>query len=216
MDRSRREDPLPVAFLTWTTAAVLLVVTSVACSRASTAGPLRAVDARGGGILPYSTSQLVHRHQVFTFADILVVNHSEGAIILENVELLEATGDVHIRDAAAGLVDMDPVDMVYGAPTFPPDNVSFPLRPLRGFRLAPQDELGSTKLQIFLGLEADRGNEGMFKGVAIYYQAEGSSHRLVVPIGLRTCAPPRDFRGATAAPCEAPELMEPPDTDAPS
>lgn len=181
--------------------AVCLLAT---CTRSpSNGGDL--VPVPGSGDLPYVTGRFVAVERPFTFSDVLVRNVGESPLVLDSVELVEPTDAIKIVGALVGY-PTGPVRT--GTAIFPPDTPK-QLTPLEGFEVPPN----SGPLQVFVGLSAEDGNSGTFRGVAINYHAGSESFVLVAPIALQACAPPSAFRGPDALRCDSPPSVLPASAD---
>lgn len=147
----------------------------------------------------------------FTFSEIIVRNFGEEPAVLDSVALVNSTEDIELVGAMATLRLGQPLDWRGGAPTWPPPPTKkMPeLHPLEGFVVPPVDTPeGERGVQIAPGLIAQPGNTGMFEAVAIDCHVGDVRYRYVYPYGLRTCAPPAEFRAEDAPPCVGPPFYE--------
>jgi hypothetical protein len=187
----------------------VIVLLATTCSEQVRDGPLVAVTPSGQPAVPYSTSRAVAVLQPFTFSAVLIRNPSDRPATLDDVELIDGSDQISVVGAMVGRFRGGADDFIDGSPTYPPGpEITATLQPIRGYELEPNPG-DDRAAQIFVGLLAERGSAGVFEGVAVDYLIGEEEFRLVIPVGLRACAPPRDFRGTDAPRCDAPPLQPP-------
>lgn len=184
----------------------VLAVLMAACERTPEPGPL---EPPPGTRASSAGSRIVPFRKPFTFSEIIVWNHGERPVVLDSIELVEASDQIEIVGALAALRQGQPRDWIGGTYRFPP-RYPFEMHPLQGFVVPPASTPeGERGVQIIIGLAAQRGSEGYFRGVAINYHVGEVAYRYVDRTGFRACAGPALFRGQNPLPCPAVPLLPP-------
>jgi hypothetical protein len=163
---------------------------------------LRSADggAVGGGPLGpprdagyFSVGGATDPGRAMSFGLLVVENGSERTATLEAVELARATAGMRIVGSYAQPVRAGPaVGFVNG---FPPANATRARSAVAGYRLAP-----GTEVRIVVGLTVERSGRFVSRALRLSYRVGDDRYRADWPLGVRLCAPRRQYFGHCRAP----------------